>query len=95
MTLLKLRSERRKADVGFEAQNQNKTTVRLKNEAQYYRNKMLRIDLLQKDPGYNADYQRLGRAIETDDPNFASLKAEFNAKYFPPGEEHQSESQAA
>ena len=80
--LLKLRAERRKAEIGFEAQKGKLTQQRLTNEAQEFKNKILKIDLLEKNPLFNAEHKHLCHLASIGSPEFKRTKAEFDAKYF-------------
>ena len=80
--LLKLRSERRKSEIGFEAQKGKLALQRSTNEMQELKNKILKIDLLEKNPLYNADYAHLTHLASTSSPEFRRMKNEFDAKYF-------------
>jgi hypothetical protein len=74
--LLKLRAERRKAEVGFEAQ-------KCKAEENEIKNQFAQQDLAWQDPTFRADCNRLGLASLNKGPEYDRLKAEFAAKYWP------------
>ena len=83
--LLKLRKEKRTAQLGFEAQNRKEREIRLKEDFQAFKTEMETQQLAWQDPIVRAEITRLGQAAMSGGPEFDRLKAEFTAKHYPQG----------
>jgi len=73
---LKLRAEKRKIQIGFEAQKRKQLEYQMKRQVE-------QEDLAWQDPTFKADCTRLAMAKLKGDPDYERLKAEFRAKYWP------------
>jgi hypothetical protein len=81
--LLKLRSERRKEHLGFEAQERKDKECEMKIEKHELEAEDQRLSLFLRDPLVSADSYRIGQAAASGSADFDRLKAEFKTNYLP------------
>jgi hypothetical protein len=79
--LLKLRSETRKAEIGFEAQKRKKLELESKITCSELEKQVQSEQRLRQDPDFRELLNRLGMALMTKSPEVDALKRELEQKY--------------